>query len=85
MSKMTPGPWTLHIGETGYDGNFEIMQAVEGEHEANARAIAALPELLSAAHGLMNFLHAYPHPDAVDIQGFEQAMLDALEKSGYTE
>jgi hypothetical protein len=63
MSKHTPGPWTIRepgyieaktrkghsVYLVGYAYNLEIARACErGEVEANARLIAAAPELLAA-------------------------------------
>jgi len=47
MSKHTPAPWILVIGagSKGYAGNYEIITALDEEHEANARLIASAPEL----------------------------------------
>ena len=60
MNKHTPGPWT-HEGQgdiTGIEDNgfgrgpvdvcSVYLRAVEGRHEANARLIAAAPDLLEA-------------------------------------
>ena len=60
MNKHTPGPWT-HEGQgdiTGIEDNgfgrgpvdvcSVYLRAVEGRHEANARLIAAAPDLLDA-------------------------------------
>lgn len=45
----TPAPWTVRTrASIDYEGNIEIAEACEGEHEANARLIAAAPELLDA-------------------------------------
>ena len=49
-SKHTPGPWEIVIGagSKGYAGSYEIITAIDGEHESNAHLIAAAPELLKA-------------------------------------
>ena len=60
MNKHTPGPWT-HEGQgdiTGIEDNgfgrgpvdvcSVYLRTVEGRHEANARLIAAAPDLLEA-------------------------------------
>ena len=68
MSKHTPGPWRYqegsdpytHIvraGETGL-GRFVVQcgQSRNGSEEANARLIAAAPEMLEALRPLANYL-----------------------------
>lgn len=55
MSKFTPGPWELsegpdtHVVGVKNDDSFIIAQVFRPEREANARLIAAAPELLAAA------------------------------------
>ena len=46
----TPGPWNFekHENFVVYVGNNEICELYEGDQEANARLIAAAPELLEA-------------------------------------
>ena len=64
MNKFTPGPWT-HEGQgdiTGIEDNgfgrgpvdvcSVYLRTVEGRHEANARLIAAAPDLLAALESL---------------------------------
>lgn len=64
-AKHTPGPWT-HEGQgdiTGIEDNGHgrgtvdvcsvYLRTVEGRHEANARLIAAAPELLKALFELL--------------------------------
>ena len=66
MNKHTPGPWT-HEGQgdiTGIEDNgfgrgpvdvcSVYLRAVEGRHEANARLIAAAPDLLEALERLVS-------------------------------
>ena len=62
MNKHTPGPWTVNYEtdingmendpENGCAGLVDVahvyMRTVPGRHEANARLIAAAPELLEA-------------------------------------
>lgn len=52
MSKHTPFPWTMVVA-TGsksgkYIGNYEIAEAIDGEHEGNLALIEAIPDLLAA-------------------------------------
>lgn len=54
----TPGPWDL-ISATGYAGNYEITAAVDREHEANGRLIAAAPDLLAALREAVELIHAW--------------------------
>lgn len=57
----TPGPWTIDLGGESYTGEYRIAEfdsaraykrggvdAVRAEDEANARLIAAAPDLLAA-------------------------------------
>lgn len=67
MSKHTPGPWSVIFGtditgiendpENGCVGLVDVahvyMRTVTGRHEANARLIAAAPELLKALKKLI--------------------------------
>lgn len=82
-SKMTPGPWESGDKLTG--GSIEVtaergtMQVARvngkaGEQEANARAIAALPELIAALQTILG--HGIGYPD-LDKMG-----RDALRKAG---
>lgn len=54
----TKGPWEIVSG-TKYKGNYEITAAIDGEHEANARLIAAAPELLAALKNLLTEIEAH--------------------------
>ena len=69
MNKHTPGPWT-HEGQgdiTGIEDNgfgrgpvdvcSVYLRTVEGRHEANARLIAAAPDLLEALECLIKSDH----------------------------
>ena len=66
MTKHTPGPWILHMGfdetytisDTGgcEIGHIYCESMGDGEHEANARLIAAAPELLEAAKAVAKWL-----------------------------
>lgn len=53
-AKHTPGPWTCFLGwDTAshynvYDGNENTLTENESEREANARLIAAAPDMLKA-------------------------------------
>ena len=64
--KITPGPWKVYGGKSEYDFNSEVVTDEAGKggliiiaecagykHEANAKAIAAVPDMiedLKAAH-----------------------------------
>ena len=55
MTKHTPGPWRYLVDP---EGKFGIYPEGGGflaitDHEANARLIAAVPELLEAAKGIL--------------------------------
>jgi uncharacterized protein YfeS len=72
MSKFTPGPWVIyddgpdgsdvilaHIDEENYDiAYIAADERPEDEKKANARLIAAAPDLLSAAKNAANVLAA---------------------------
>jgi len=84
MSKHTPGPWRAQPRE-GFEGEWEVVSTCEIEwliaaaaphidgdpDEANARLIAAAPELLEALVGLMRVMPVLP-ADAKTIRGIEQ-------------
>jgi len=55
MSGHTPGPWTLHEDESIRDINYNIIADVLDSTEADARLMAAAPDLLEA-------LKAYRRP-----------------------
>jgi hypothetical protein len=59
----TPGPWTVFNGHV-HAGGFEYLPthrsgAPETEWEANARLIAAAPELLAALKGMVREISKY--------------------------
>lgn len=61
MTKHTPGPWKYTISAkhnrpqiSGKDGHQICLLWRDGEMEANARLIAAAPELLEALKNLAN-------------------------------
>jgi len=68
--KHTPGPWTVRLEETWWEVQGKGGEAialngseygdfgVPSEHEANARLIAASPDLLDALQCLEEDLHA---------------------------
>ena len=70
MMAHTPGPWQakdddevwageVHIADCmlyAYDDYFLIHDGMPGTNEDNATAIAALPDLLAACEGLMEWL-----------------------------
>lgn len=51
MSANTPGPWDITWGPVIKIGNdvAEVPQRLDGQHTANARLIAAAPDLLEFA------------------------------------
>lgn len=65
MSKHTQGPWTMH-GPCEITGRYSIVHNgplayvgdanQSGDGEANARLIAAAPEMLDALHELVKYL-----------------------------
>ncbi|WP_077961682.1 hypothetical protein [Ensifer adhaerens] len=70
MSKHTPGPWMARYDDRrdnyqifgeGKDGMRPWLaitkcESVPAQHEANARLIAAAPDLLAALNGVMHLL-----------------------------
>ncbi len=70
MSKHTPGPWETHFAHdvTGYPAFY--IHGMSGDQkrdeptlQANAKLIAAAPELLQSLEGLLNALpSATTHP-----------------------
>ena len=76
MSDYTPAPWKLeHLGEwwVAYGPGRVIFQvgAVDEIDEANARLIAASPELLAALIGLFDKLTVMGGCNEHDIEGAE--------------
>lgn len=54
MNTHTPGPWTIVTkAASNYAGNFEIAEALEEHHEANARLVGVTPELLTTAMAVL--------------------------------
>ena len=74
-AKHTPGPWNAIAGKLGFFINRVNQQSIavtcidswqtEEEHEANARLIAAAPELLAALQAFVE--------QATKVSGFPQA------------
>jgi len=63
MSKHTPGPWTF-VHEGGIDGGYfidakeDVVVLPRGRlNEADARLIAAAPDLLAALRAIVNKAH----------------------------
>lgn len=60
-SNMTPGPWTIDPGAStaiiieGEDEHIVTVEGVGPESQANAKAIAALPELVEALREISNW------------------------------
>lgn len=87
MSKHTPGPW--HVAEE-MDDDDNVLYTVEAdnlpvadiyrkaEHEANARLIAAAPELLEALKELIAWdLESLPGEVSLGYSGIEQDIAHA--------
>ena len=89
----TPGPWTAHLNFRGQNGSPDVWQ-IDDEHdavcttqfcyaqntEANARLIAAAPDLLEAAQKLVGW--AVDDPEAppefvADVETARAAILKA--------
>lgn len=72
MTKHTPGPWECRPSME-YPWDYEISAPASedrgedpGEAEANARLIAAAPDLLAALVNLLNDTQHAEHPDCDD-------------------
>lgn len=76
----TPGPWTAERDDVPYDGGFEtwvvnadgagicMMDCPKDEMEANARLIAASPEMYAKLDGLQTMLEeTIAHVDLPDV------------------
>lgn len=88
-SKHTPGPWTFHRPWSGFSQitgpNDELVFGIAAgsvdekrpdcECEANARLIAAAPDLLAA---LKTLSHYDQEPDAVGMTEYDAALAAAL-------
>lgn len=82
-TRYTPGPWTIEPRKCGF--GFWVMtqdKAVceimhDDKSEADARLIAAAPELLEALRMVMNVLPAEP-PAAGKLIGAERRHYDAI-------
>ena len=68
MSEHTPGPWTIHpqhpawiIGSDGLPVAHNVYEFNRGNEGANARLIAAAPELLDACRAALAFIDANFH------------------------
>lgn len=89
--KHTPGPWRASIGN-GYNSNTYVMR---GEDEicevfddcdsealpdlANARLIAAAPDMLAALVQLEEYLRSTPHHNAVEAAHARRVIKKATE------
>lgn len=68
MTNHTPGPWDAHDNGHIYGDNyasavarvFENTHQRDGEAQANARLIAAAPDILAALERSLNWLASYP-------------------------
>lgn len=89
-SKMTPGPWTVGERDWNVGVVFETILSENPEHPmnqeqaANARAIAALPELVEALRLAYAVMQKREHADfwLEEIQAALSAARNALEKAG---
>ena len=90
MTEHTPGPWSwrddINSGEWNLSPGVLITPDTDGTpggdkiDQANARLIAAAPELLEALEAIKDKMHAAPvscHPDDMDAQlDFQQHIAD---------
>lgn len=89
MSGFTPGPWSVGITTDGYE--IEVVSdirpyvclvlpgAIEGVADANARLIAAAPELLEAAQAAWTCISELP-PTQSSVE-VAQLLLAAIDKA----
>lgn len=81
MAEHTPGPWT--VGERPGDRpfcvvNFDARTAVcQAWTRANARLLAAAPDLLAACEGVMRRVNAGLSPTAAEFAAVEFAIAKA--------
>ncbi|MBK8225401.1 MAG: hypothetical protein IPK73_30675 [Candidatus Obscuribacter sp.] len=87
-TKHTPGPWSAHaqeiIGNTGeLIATIELTDGMDpGESYANARLIAAAPELLEALEGMSGFLNAqYPWGKSARLKSLLERAENAIKKA----
>lgn len=74
--KHTPGPWAVSLGMRTIQviaGSFRLAIGIDKEAEANARLIAAAPELLEALKGLCGLAELRPG----HLQDYKAAVADA--------
>jgi hypothetical protein len=87
MSEHTPGPWSIEPHGKGfvlYSGrdnqrhgmNLVYLTEPDWNWEANARLIAAAPDLLCACKRYLDAMERYGHPDKTD-----RLMRAAIEKA----
>jgi len=75
MTEFTPGPWTVHPSESTVveipGGHPSTVFAAYCGTEANARLIAAAPDLLAALEDVMAWLDNWDIPFADDDEWLE--------------
>lgn len=79
MSKHTPGPWKAHKRSVGSKTRqIALMSIGDEECAANARLIAAAPELVETIRDLLNGLYALrDHAQSEGCEGqVEQKLID---------
>ena len=83
MIKHTPGPWRPSCGMFVHAANNEFVAVAKGNDdetvEANARLIAAAPDMLAALQDAYDLL-ADPDADQFDAHRVEQHLLAVLSK-----
>jgi len=93
MNKHTPGPWYVadtkirtsinsehkHIAMVNYSYRGIESDVMGEEHEANARLIAAAPDLLAALQGLLRGI--FDGPDEADAAMLIAKARDAVNKA----
>ena len=86
----TPGPWELvgnKLGDTilslnpGYITLYKYRQMTE-EQKANAKLIAAAPDLLAACRKALDYIHSLPYAPSIDPSTKAQDdLVDAIAKA----
>lgn len=93
---ITPGPWEIYgsdyadvrpvdkIAQGAANGIVAQCPGYKQEREANAQAIAALPDLLSALENVLVAFDDLPDSAFYQVEGTHQQVKEALTEAGYT-
>ena len=92
MAEHTPGPWEVrgrwYIGKADDPSSlaevkscYTVPASNEAEHEANARLIAAAPDLLETAEHLLSLLGARFRPEDIAVVRARKGLRAAIAKA----